>query len=146
MTLLDPGLVQAYRETDYLTDGTPGGPVLLKPDQVSPSLDRLFSARGIAAADRTAAFITAFNPFSISLPDAMNEARHRDLRAVLDAGGWTCFEGSGVGEAPVEWTPEKSFLVLGIGRRKAMDIGILFQQNAIVFAESGHPAELVLLR
>lgn len=120
--------------------------MVLRPDQPSESLERLFVATYSEPMAETAAFITAFNPFSITLPDAMNEQRHRDLRAVMDAGGWRYFEGSGVGPDPVKWAPEKSLLVLGLTRREAMDIGILFQQNAIVFADRGFPAELILLR
>ncbi len=54
------------------------------------------------------------------------------------------YEGEGVGEDP-EWKPERSVLILGIGRSKAEELGKLFDQNAIVVGMNGKNAELVLL-
>jgi hypothetical protein len=40
------------------------------------------------------------------------------------------------------WTPEPSWLILGITRPKAIAIGQKFEQNAIVYGELNQAAEL----
>ena len=88
------------------------------------------------------AYITAFNPYSQTLPAEQNELRHAKLRDRLQH--YRVFEGEGSGEDP-NWPAEKSFLVIGITKNDAAKIGILFEQNAIVVGEKSKPAELLML-
>jgi hypothetical protein len=59
--------------------------------------------------------------------------------------GITYFPGEGQGEDP-SWLAEASFLVLGLGREEASDLGRKYGQNAIVWVGSDGVPELVLLR
>lgn len=42
-----------------------------------------------------------------------------------------------------EWTPEQSFLVVGISRKKAIDLAVKFGQRAIVYGETNQSVELI---
>jgi len=88
------------------------------------------------------AFITAFNPFSQLLTDNENLKRHQELLNLVIE--YCFFEGEGRGEDST-WKPEKSLFILGITREKAIILGKYFEQNAIVFAESGNCFELLVL-
>lgn len=88
------------------------------------------------------AYVTAYNPFSIKLDEAQNHQRH--LRLIEDIKQYTCFEGEGCGEDP-SWACERSFLVLGISREKAIDLGFQYKQNAIVYGQIDGLPELLLL-
>jgi hypothetical protein len=147
MTVLDPGLLRTYLETDYITATPQVGPITLRPGIVSASLEELFRKLRKMDPPHSAALITASDPFDLPLPPRMNEARHGDLLAILDYGWETYFESAVVRDDQMNGIElEKSVLVIGIDRRKAMDIGRLFQQNFIVFAERGQPVELLTLR
>ena len=146
-SVLAGGLVDAYLSTTYLTQDTSVGPVALKIGAVCTELAKLYAAVDLAAGGgKGTAFITAFNPFGLNLPAEQNEARHEMLRGIITKNQWTAFEGYGVGDDHQDWEPEKSFLILGIDRRTASDIGLVFQQNAIVVSGCDVPAKLILLR
>ncbi len=90
----------------------------------------------------TWAYITAYNPFSQPLTEVENDSRHEQLMSHLK--NYILFEGEGVGENKT-WKPEKSFLIVGIGKKDAKEIGKKFGQNAIVFGMIAAPAELIIL-
>lgn len=142
MSRLDADLIQAYRDSRYLAAGTPVGTVCLVVGEHSPTLECLFVATG----RKTAAFLTAVNPHGMALPATGNAARQHALAQRLQAGGWPCYAGAGVGRDPEAWPPEPSWLVLDLPRNEAIALGRSFQQNAIVYAERGLPVELILLR
>lgn len=146
-TQIELRTIVAYRATSYLTADTPVGPVVLRIDQHSETLERLVYRSGIPGAERDgAAFITAFNPYGVLLPSEQNEHRHQMLEGIIARNGWPYFEGFGVGSEGTDWEPERSFLILGIDRTAASNIGLLMQQNAIVYARAQSTAELMLLR
>ena len=62
-TLIDPGTVQAYRETDYVVHTE--APVTLKVDVASPGLLAMYKGRRV----NSCMFITAWNPESRQRPD-----------------------------------------------------------------------------
>jgi hypothetical protein len=88
------------------------------------------------------AYITAWNPFSEVLTDAENSQSHQKLIELVKE--YQYFEGEGVGTDPA-WNPEKSLLILGITKEKAIEIGTKFEQNAIVYGRINEPAELLHL-
>ncbi len=134
--MIQQELIEVYNRTEYRVSGTE---IILKIGEHSQMLDILLNQYH----QQDWAFITAYNPCSNVLPDNENSARHEPLKASL--GLYSYFEGEGVGDNP-PWKPERSLLVIGISRRKAMDIGNLFEQNAIVAGRIYLPPELLILR
>lgn len=85
-------------------------------------------------------FITAWNPLSKELPLRENLERNDQLKK--DLSNYTVFDGEGR-DSNNEWQPEKSFLVLGISKNKAILLAQKYCQRAIVYGEKGKPAELI---
>jgi hypothetical protein len=134
--MIEEELIAAYNRTEYHVSGTE---IILKIGEHSSMLDILLNQYH----QQDWAFITAHNPGSRVLPDEENRLRHEQLREALSL--YNCLEGEGVGENP-PWKPERSLLVIGINRAKAIETGNLFGQNAIVAGRIYLPAELLLLR
>lgn len=139
-------LLTAYRKTNYVTENTPVGPVVLRPGETCRELGMLIDYEGLGSKCSTAAFVTAYNPFGEKLTDAENAERHERLLKVVRNGSWPSYVGEGVGDDHSDWDPEKSVLILGISRDDAVNLGVQFEQNAIVFTENDDPAEILLLR
>ena len=92
---------------------------------------------------QTWAFITASNPDSHPLPEHENATRHELLRDQIDRLGLTAFEGRGE-PADGTWPVERSLLVVGISRGRAISLGRQLGQVCIVFGQAGGKAELVM--
>ncbi len=134
--MIEQKLIEVYNSTLYYVFDTE---IILKIGEHTPFLDTLLSEYK----QQDWAFISAYNPGSIALPDDMNILRHEQLKEKL--GLYNYFEGEGVGENP-PWKPERSLLVIGISRAKAIEIGNSFGQNAIVAGRIYLPAELLILK
>ncbi len=91
------------------------------------------------------AFITAENPFSQSLTASENKVRQDRLRQDLAALGAAVIDGAGQGDDP-SWPAEASYAAIGISRDQACELGLNYQQNAIVWIDATGTAELLLLR
>lgn len=137
---LDPTLIQAYRRTRYSAD-LDGAAIVLRVDEPSPVVAAAIAAAGTPGA----AFITAENPYSISLAAQDNAASQALLKSELAALGATVFEGVGQGDDP-NWPGEASYLAVGISRDQACLLGRKYQQNAFVWIGANGTPELVLLR
>ena len=87
-------------------------------------------------------YVTAWNPFSKTQSDEINQLRNKELKEDLQ--DYILFDGEGVGQDP-KWKPEQSFLVLGISKEKAIALGNKYKQHAIVFGEINKTAELLWL-
>jgi len=87
------------------------------------------------------AFITAWNPGSVPLPETENARRNEALASQLRR-RWTLIEGHGVGDDGTT-PPEASFLALGIGREAAVAAARRYGQLAIVRGTLQTGAELV---
>ena len=135
-TLVDEHTLRAYRETDYRVLGEAG--FVLRIDQFNAAL-----AAAHATHDCTcSAFITAFNPHSVRLPDAENLARQQALREVLRQQQSAFLDG--IGQHPdSHWPGEPSFLVFGLSVEEACTMGQRFAQNAIVWAGSTAIPQLI---
>ncbi len=129
-----------YLGTDYVIDDK-RAELVIRVGRNCHSVDRLLSRFNA----RTAAFITASNPFSRQRGKIINEREHRRLRTSLTKRGLRFLEGEGRG-AGGDWPVERSVLAFGIARATAASVGRLFRQNAIVFVRNGKPAELLMLR
>ena len=136
---IELSLQQVYHETHYMVFGP--RPFTLRIGAVSPELLAEHRAHELPGS----AFVTACNPFSRSLSDEENRARQTTLLADLQRRGLRCIEGHGQHPSN-DWPPEPSFLVLGLDRAAACDLGRRWEQNAIVFAGPDAIPELILLR
>ena len=133
-------LIEAYLGTTYSAQ-TDACRIALKVGIRSEELRTLFASSGAGCAG----FITAENPFSEPQTTAANAERQRRLGDELTDLGFTHFPGEGRGEDS-SWPAEASFLVLGMGREAANDLGRKYGQNAIVWIGPDGVPELVLLR
>jgi hypothetical protein len=136
---ISQALIQAYLGTAYSAQTAVGG-ITLKIGVRSDEIVMLLASSGADCA----AFITAENPFSEPQTPAANAERQRRLGNELTALGLTYFPGKGQGEDP-SWPAEASFLVLGMGRAVASDVGRKYGQNAVVWIAADGVPELVLL-
>jgi hypothetical protein len=128
-------LKSAYKGTEFRVFDFP---IIIKIDKKCTALDELLRKHQV----NEWAYITAWNPFSKSLPDDENNRRQLALKELLK--NYTCYEGEGVGTDPA-WKPESSLLVLGISKNAAIEIGTKFEQNAIVYGRIDEAAELIAL-
>lgn len=101
-------------------------------------MDHLFEKTGAT----TAAYITAWNPYSAELPLAENRRRNRLLLLELHTVCTHLFEGVGNGSDST-WRPEESYLATGISLESALELAQKFEQNAIVWIEKGQKARLL---
>lgn len=133
-------LVAAYMGTQYRTF-TLSGDIVLRIGEPSSAMRRLIQSAGADGA----AFLTAENPFSEQLCGTENHVRQRSLREDLVLLGATIFDGAGQGEDP-SWPAETSYTAIGVTHAEACQLGIKYQQNAIVWIDINGVPELLLLR
>lgn len=135
--LMEDALFAAYRNTSFFAD-TPHGRLCLRVGQANGEIDVLLAAFGV----RSWAYVTGFNPGSIALSPEENEQHHRRLVRQIEHSGYTAFTGEGIGDDG-RWPPERSLLILGLGRDDAIGLGREFGQLAIVYGEEGGEAMLL---
>jgi hypothetical protein len=127
---------RAYEKTRFCVDDGPRR-VCFTDGSRSPRFQALLRRHDT----RDWAFLTAWNPASVELSRAENDARQDDLKRDLVSAGYRWLPGEGVGDPA--WTPEESLLVLGISRGKAVAVGREFGQLAVVVGRRDGPARLV---
>ena len=139
MSVIPKELIDAYRATNFRVLE----PVsfVLRIGEFSPVLEDLYRDRSVSSA----AFLTAWNPYSNETEAVDNEMANDTLKRVLKEEQIIFYEG--IGEDPTgEWSGEPSVFALGLFREKAISIGRAFNQNSIVWIGSDAVPELVLLR
>jgi hypothetical protein len=132
--------IKAYRATDYRLGHTDQD-IILAVGLRSCRLAVLFAAKEV----NCGAFLTAYNPRGAIQPDDANNQAHAELAAKLEQLGLQAIEGSG-SEEGTDWPSEKSYFALGLSLDKAKEIGIFFNQDAIVWAGPDAVPQLILLR
>lgn len=136
---IDPATLLAYRQTEYHVMGRM--PAVLRVGVSCPALAVLHAAHDV----QCSAFITACNPHGVECADDVNRQRQAALAAHLSDLELAMIEG--IGRHPTNgWPPEPSFLVPGLSRTAAEELGRRFEQNAILWAGAEATPELVLLR
>lgn len=136
---VDPGLVQAYRETHYRVNGP--RPFTLCVDEPSAELVDAYTQFDA----RCSAFVSACNPFSKAIGDAHNAHRHTDLAKELTRCGLPHL--AGIGQHPSNlWPGEPSYLVFGLDPEAATILGRQLEQNAILWSGADAVPRLLLLR
>ena len=118
---------EAYFYTDYRVFTPEGVMVLPALGAEYFNMGKLLNKFGVS----TAAFITAYNPGSVQVDDAINASRQDELKKEVSA-KWQFFEGEGVAREG-GWPPEPSIFVLGIKLDDARVLGLKYGQLAILF-------------
>lgn len=125
-----------YRTAHYCVFANPG--FVLRIGEQSSPLENFYRQHNV----KSAAFITAWNPYGQKIAEADNRERNARLAATIHDTGFAFFPG--IGKSPDDkWIGEDSFLVLGITREAAFNIGKQCEQNAIVFCGENAVSELV---
>ncbi|CAM5788508.1 MAG: DUF3293 domain-containing protein [Burkholderiales bacterium] len=138
-SIIDPGTIQAYRETEYRVLG--GQPFTLRVGKVCADL---LAAHKLHQVDGSA-FLTACNPFSQRSGDAANANRQAELAAELTRRGLTF--APGIGQHPSnDWPGEDGSLVFGLDLEAAKALGARFEQNALIWSGADGVPQLILLR
>jgi hypothetical protein len=136
---LQAKLIEAYRNTDFRVLGAQN--FTLRVDTVSEPLRRLFEAVGV----RSAAFVTAWNPYSATTALDDNRRAQTALRQRLANEGYSTIDGFGV-DPTSDWAGEDSVLILGMPLDRAKCLGSELRQNAIVWVGDDAVPSLILLR
>ena len=137
--MINPDLLKSYKLANYHVDALPS--FILKIDMHSPELESIYKT----SHKHTAAFITAFNPFSQELSTQENKDRNHKLEELIQSLDFDYIHGEGkCGDG--DWDGEKSFLIFGISEKQASEIGKEFEQNAIVWCDKDAIPQLLLLK
>jgi len=139
MTTIDPDLLRAYRDADYVIFNE-AEELIVHIDESNLPVDELLRQLDV----RSAAIITAWNPRSQVCPDAENQAAHEQLESAVARLRLTALPAEGR-DPTGAWTPEQSLFITGIQRHQATALAARFGQNAYVWLERRRPAELVVL-
>ena len=126
---IHPGLIRAYREAKYVVGID--SPIVLRIGQVNRQLKILLQTRKVT----TAAFITAFNPYSEVLNDDQNQAAQNSLLVNIQKMGLAVISGYGQDMAG-EWPREASVLVMGVTESQAEGLADKYGQNGFVWVGS----------
>jgi hypothetical protein len=137
---IDPETLKAYEATDYRVDWPSGG-FVLKIGERSGALARLYEEAGV----ETAAYLSAWNPFSkVAAPDA-NAAAEAELDAQLSSIAPAIAPGWGADPSGA-WPPERSTLALGLSLAEARRLAAAFRQNGFVWCGPDATPRLELMR
>ena len=138
-SVINEKLLEAYRATHFNVIGPPS--FTLRVGEPSRQLSELYRAHEVT----TAAFLTAWNPYSEETPQEEND--RAQARLETEANSLAAAVLPGMGQDPSgKWPGEPSFLVLGISHDAAQLLGAQYCQNAIVWIGRDLVPELVLLR
>lgn len=138
-SVIEHGIIQAYADTNYIVHAN--SQITLRIGIFSPALAELHKTSGIDCS----VFITAWNPFSRAVDDQINDTRQAMLNQDLLDLGVAFYEGIGQ-HTSGNWPGEKSFLALGVSLDTAKNLGIRYEQNAILWCGSDATSHLILLR
>ncbi len=133
-------LFEAYLKTDYVVkDETIN--LTLRIDEKNSDLEDLL----VKNESNSAAFLTAYNPFSQQLRRLENEKRQEELVSILKEKGYKFLYGYGESQTD-DWTAEPSVLILGVDCQTALEIARQFEQNAFLFIEKSNAPKLISSR
>lgn len=130
MRTIPPNLIKAYREAIYKVY-TDDQEITFQVGKVSAELVALMTFWGV----ETAAFMTAFNPFSELLDLQENESRQQKMWAEIEVTCPKVFPGMGQ-DLLGEWPHEPSLLALGISIEEAERVADRYEQNAFIWTTS----------
>lgn len=128
MNNIAPEMVLAFMETEYIVYAAPAFKMHI--GQPCPELASLMAEHET----ESAAFITAWNPFSQQLSANENEQRQQELKVQLKTRGLMFFDG--IGKHPSNgWPGEQSFLIMNINYASAKALAGKFEQHTFVWVD-----------
>ena len=133
---IDPVLWKAYEDTDFIVNSTPQ--CILKIGKASDQLRQLLNTNEVS----TAAFVTAYNPFSKQLSNDENSARQENLVKEIKSRGLNLIQGLGQ-DPDHKWEGEPSVLILGIAFEAAKKLARTYEQNAFVWCDEACTPQLI---
>ncbi|MEL7248199.1 MAG: DUF3293 domain-containing protein [Bacteroidota bacterium] len=133
--MIDQDLRKAYENALYHISKPP---ISWKVGNYCTELDELLSRYDV----EVATFITAYNPGSVLLTAKENQQRNKLLLSALTTAGYSYLHGQGEDDQGV-WTPELSFLVMGMPPRVAATYARQFGQNAVLIIYRKQPVQLL---
>jgi hypothetical protein len=132
-------LIEAYRKTEFRVLGSPQ--FTLRVGMVSQELRQLYMTAGA----QSAAFVTAWNPYSTLTSADENRIAQSELLLRLSQDGFATMDGCGI-YPTTEWAGEDSVLVLGISWDQTKELGNELSQNAVIWIGADAVPILVMLR
>ena len=133
---IDSELWKAYEETDFIVHTKPE--FTLNIGQASEQLKQFLNSHKVTSA----AFVTAYNPFSQQLSNDENSARQENLVKEIQSRGLSLFQG--LGQHPNhQWQGEPSVLILGIAFEAAKKLARTYEQNAFVWCDEACTPQLI---
>ena len=120
-------LASAYLDTIYVFDDE-NEEIVIRVGKASPDLARLMKKHGV----NSAAFLTAFNPYSVPSTTAENISNQNRLIADIHTLGLETISGKGIDPFDV-WPSENSVLALGISLQDAECLADQYRQNAFLW-------------
>lgn len=112
---------------------------ILRLGEINQRLVSLFTKDQV----ESAAFITAYNPFSQPSTESENAAAQAEMEAEIKSLNLSFYHGKG--EDPTgHWAPEATALIMGIRLEQALMLGVKYQQNAILWISSDVKPQLLL--
>jgi hypothetical protein len=139
VSVIPPSIINAYLETNYCVFGE--FPFVMRIAIANEALAKLYKRYDASCG----VFVTASNPYSKNVGEALNSARQAELSKELERRKLIFFEGAGKHPTGT-WQSEPSYFVLGLSLDAAKDLGKKYEQNAIVWCGADAVPELVLLR
>lgn len=133
---LSAELQQAFADTHYIVNYEV--PFAMHIGQSCPELKALIDKHNVLSA----AFITAWNPFSQHLHPKENQARQDELKANLKRRRLICIDGSGKHPSN-NWPGEASVLALGLDLVAAKSLARHYEQHAFVWTAGDGVPELI---
>ena len=134
MPRIDPALLTAFKNTDFIAE-LPAGELTISIGVPNANLKVLMDSHGAS----TAAYITAWNPYSQPTSVEDNHIANISLKDSLQRSGLAFFPCEGR-DPTGQWMAEPGFLVLGADRRWLRNLGRRFRQHALVtVARNGRP-------
>ena len=129
MHSISPNLIRAYREAKFVVQSNT--PITLLVGQCNKDLSALLRDHK----KTTAAFITAFNPFSKVQTDQENLQAQNELLTDIKRLGFEAINGYGQDNAE-EWPREDSILIIGLTESQAETLADKYSQNAFIWIGS----------
>ena len=127
---ISPKLIKAYREAIYVVH-LGDREIALQVNKASSQLANLMEEWEVS----TAAFLTAFNPYSKTLDSQENEARQKKMWADAQPMCPKIFPGIGRDKND-QWPHELSVLALGINLQDAQILADQYEQNAFLWVSN----------
>lgn len=125
-TSFPPGLLAAYRATQYRVEGPPA--FTLRIGQRSTALLLAHAFHGLTCS----ACVTACNPYSVAQSAEVNATGQQRLASGLRGRSLPFVPAIGC-DPDEQWPAEPGFLVFGPAREAARRLGAVLEQNAIVW-------------